>query len=104
MKNLNLTGLFLGMVERFNVSGFEITSIKPKDGEIIDALIVFKNAKLSEDDLSDIYDTNKIVFDNIGEERDVVGSFRAITPKIINNNQIQLYIEFVTSEFLDTLD
>jgi hypothetical protein len=94
MKNVNLTGIFLGMVN-FGVSGFELTSITSKDGEPIDALIRFKDAVVIEEDLVKI---NEMVYANITTE------VKQAVVRIKNVNEVELYIEFTNSEFLDTLD
>ncbi len=98
MKNLNLTDLFLAMVAKFGVSGFELSSIIPKNAEPIDAHIRFKDATVIEEDITEI---NEIIYEYItGEVKQVVVKLNDGT----DYKEIIVYIEFINSEFLDTLD
>jgi len=94
MKNVNLTGLYLALVAKFGVTGFELTSIVPQNTETkepIDAMIDFYGGNVVAFDLSEI---GRILNENItGEIKQATASLKS--------DKIHIYIEFTNSEFKD---
>lgn len=96
MKNVKLSGIFLAMVAEFGTRGFEVTSIVPDYSiEPIDALITFKGCDMTTFNLSK---ANDIVKENI--------DMRDVLQVLVNAKQdsIEVYLEFIGSRFLDSLD
>lgn len=83
MKNINLTGLYLAMVAKFGVTGFELSSLVPQGGEPIDMLITFNGGSIGEFDLSKI---EEFVIEN------QTGELQTIRTKIIDG-RVQIYLE-----------
>ena len=84
MKNVNLTGLYLAMVSKFGVTGFELTSLVPQGGEPIDMLITFYGGDINS--LTILADVDACIRQNIS------GELQVIRPKI-NEGRIQIYLE-----------
>lgn len=101
MKNVNLTGIFLAMVESFGVNSFNLTSIVPEGGEPIDALITFDGGDFNWFDLEDAANKCEAV-ENI-VKANLTGEVLQIRTSI-KNSKLELYIEFENSKFLDDLD
>lgn len=87
MKNVNLTGLYLAMVAKFGVTGFELSSLVPQGGEPIDMLITFNGGSIENiDNLTVLFDVNEFINQN------VTGELQTIRTKI-NEGKIQIYLE-----------
>ncbi len=94
MKNLNLTGLYLALIAKCDVTGFEVSSIIPQGNtpkEPIDVMIDFYSRKVDESTLDEV---NQILKDNITGE---VKQAEVKTKEGI----IHVYVEFMNSEFKD---
>lgn len=87
MKNVNLTGLFLAMVAKFDVSGFELTSIIPQNTEVKEPIDVMIDFTCNDITLLDINEINKIINENIA------GEVKQTSVKI-KGNIIHVYVEF----------
>jgi hypothetical protein len=87
MKNVNLTGLYMAMVAKFGVTGFELSSLVPQGGEPIDMLITFNGGDIENlDNLKVLFDVDEITRQN------VTGDLQTINFKI-NEGRIQIYLE-----------
>lgn len=93
MKNVNLTGLFLAMVAKFSVNSFDLHSVVPEGGEPIDALITFKGGNVGVFDLGKVLE---LVKENLTD------AIKESGVKIKEGN-VQVYIEFANSTFIDEL-
>lgn len=85
MKNVNLTGLYLALIVKADVSGFNLTSIRPITSvEPIDAAIDFTcpdTTKLNLDDITDIVKSH------------INGEVKQVLVKL-KDETIHTYIEF----------
>jgi hypothetical protein len=87
MKNVNLTGLYLAMVAKFGVTGFELSSLVPQSGEPIDMLITFNGGDIENlDKFTVLFDVDEIIRQNM------TGDLQTIRTKI-NEGKIQIYLE-----------
>lgn len=93
MKNVNLTGLFLAMSAEFGVAGFELACITPVGKEPIDALIHFKDGLIG---VFDLGKAEEIVKANL------TGDVKQFNVSLMSG-EIEVYIEFTNSTFIDEL-
>lgn len=100
MKNVNLTGIYLGLMSSFGVKAMEVSSIVPDGGEPIDVLITFKGGNFGWFDLEDAADKCQAV-ENIAKAN-ITGEFLSLNTKIKENSDLELYIEFKHSSFVET--
>ena len=92
MKNVNLTGLYLALIAKYNVNGFSLHSIvKIGETEPIDAIIDFTCPDVSIVSLDDV----KLILDN-----NITGEVLQATPRILDD-KIHIYIEFLGDHWND---
>lgn len=93
MKNVNLTGLYLGLIELCDVVGFDLSSVRK-----------IESLEPSDAQISFYYTGNKeINLDKIKEEvaKHIVGETKQISVRL-RNDKFSVYIEFMNSDWSDT--